>query len=186
MRKLIRKLIKEKFEGFGDFNDLDIDLLDYTDMEEEDKKQISLYAYTSLMFLSEKHRLIPAMHYFASLEDMKNYISTWDGTNCTRHAGDYEIAVWISPAYRPESVHKKLFSYFPQADSIKINVFDNKEYVDFDGMTHINKAMVMCKYIQHYTDGMVRETHLFDDSDQPTMSGYYLLQKDSGITYTPK
>lgn len=186
MRKLIRKIIKERIEGFDDFDNLDIDLLDDTDMEEE-KKQVSVYAYSSLIYKAGTHRIIPAMHHFATLEDMKYYISTWDGTNCTQHPYDYSIHLSVNPAYLPEPVHKELFNIFPHADSIKINVFDDKEFIDFDGKMHMNKADAMCKYVQYYEGKKImREIHIFSNSEPPVLSGYYLLQKNGGITYTPK
>lgn len=181
MRKTIRKLIKERFEGFDSFNDLDIDLLDDLDTEEKEKKQADVYSY-SVVLMRTDDTFVKAMIHFSSIYIMKEWIPIFKQAQLL---DNYMLEVTDHVLTNPKQVAQDLFPYFPEADVIKIHDFTGPIFINFDGSVS-DAFKTLCNNIINFRpekdSKLRRQWSLFNDPSLD-QTGEYTLTKDGKVSY---
>ena len=188
MRKEIRKLIKERLEGFEDFdllnfNNLGIDITSDLDIDKKERRQADVYSY-AIVVLSKDGEVRKGMLHFPNPVAMKEYMAIWKQPALV---DDYMLDITDHVSTNPDSAAHYLFHHFPGAEVIKIHDFTDTIFVNLDGSIG-EEWKTLCNHVNHFpereTEPFKNAWQLFSTNTNIGPSGYYKLAKDGKVLYS--
>jgi len=187
LRSLIFERVSDYFSDEFDFsNNSGIKTKDTSKPKSQRAMDVELYGYTIIVQFTdgdieiEGNRYSFLFAYFDSIFKMKDYISSWSSEV---DLGDYSHICTDHFDISISNAKEKLFSVYPDADTIRIHDFSDPIFYNEKPMNFKTD----CKYVSQWTreaqgDDLICY-ELFNDDLRSDPRGYYLITKEGKITW---